>query len=150
MKYVSNNAYSNVVYLKGMDVFESSGDVLLAVNCITLTGAVKYCEWKSSISGIRFRLPTEAEWELANKYEVLAGNAKESIVGSWCRDYYSTALDMQDCIDPSGPSESSMKRSDGTMMRVVRRFTTRHDIRYPGAESFTQGAVWGLRVLVEN
>ena len=34
-----------------------------AVNTVPWTGAVKYCEWLSSDTGLSVRLPTEAEWE---------------------------------------------------------------------------------------
>jgi formylglycine-generating enzyme required for sulfatase activity len=42
----------------------SSGDDEPAVN-VSFREAVAYCEWYSRLSGKRFRLPSELEWELA-------------------------------------------------------------------------------------
>jgi formylglycine-generating enzyme required for sulfatase activity len=35
------------------------------VDCVTLAAAKKYCVWLSGVTGRRFRLPSEAEWEYA-------------------------------------------------------------------------------------
>ncbi len=56
-KRITRNAVGRFVPIAG---FEKT-----AVNTVPWSGAVAYCRWLSERTGLRCRLPTEAEWELA-------------------------------------------------------------------------------------
>src|SRR6266850_142228 len=56
---------------------ESFNDPKMPVVAVSWHGAVRYCEWLSSVAGKLYRLPTEAEWEHA------ARGGEESLLYPW-------------------------------------------------------------------
>jgi len=62
MKHITLNGLSVLELVDGV-YRPKAGLADAAVNTVPWTGAVKYCEWLSATTGLRVRLPTEAEWE---------------------------------------------------------------------------------------
>ena len=61
MKFVKATGYSKPPCI---DDESFKGDDKPVV-CVTWLDAVEYCKWKSKVTGNLYRLPTEAEWEIA-------------------------------------------------------------------------------------
>lgn len=62
--YCVANGWSTIERVEGR--FQPRADCAQApVSTVTFEGASAYCDWLSTSTGMRCRLPTEAEWELA-------------------------------------------------------------------------------------
>ncbi len=73
---------------------------------VTWNDAVAFCEWLSTETGSRYRLPTEAEWEKAAR---LVGERYGSIgsIWEWCSDWYDPEYYRErERVNPKGPSSS--------------------------------------------
>jgi formylglycine-generating enzyme required for sulfatase activity len=75
------NLSDSSFYIRGSDLLTSQN---YPVNNVTWDGASEYCEWLSKITGKKYRLPTEAEWEYAaggekNKYQFAGGNDLDAV-----------------------------------------------------------------------
>jgi formylglycine-generating enzyme required for sulfatase activity len=129
-------------------------DPQLPVDTITYPGAVAFCRWISTATGLNVRLPTEAEWELAHQFDQSQGSGffPDSIVGSWCSDYYADEYDASSRVNPTGPPSSTVSMHDGTETLVIRRATTTLKSRLMGRESGIdpqKSIVQGLQLVVD-
>lgn len=163
----------------------------LAVNTVPWIGAVAFCDWLSSRTGRRCRLPTEAQWEYAafgpnrrrypwgNEYKVLeaedpltelrnyighagrphpwsgepVGSCPKNVtpegifdmaagVAEWVSDWYSGSYNVEDVVDPQGPSSGNAKVLRGRHLR--KRERTHLDPRNAASCGFL-----GFRILME-
>ena len=92
---------------------------------VTWHDAMAFCEWLSGKTGFKYRLPTEAEWELAAR---VVGVQYESIgsVWEWCSDWYDPEsyrqMDTAALNNPRGPAKGKLVRMLGfeAPARVIR------------------------------
>jgi len=143
----------------------------LPVGTISWRGSAAFCEWVTKRSTLNFRLPTEAEWELAarghaNVYDSLwdwRGNESPikypgpgpttpnginglatGYLGNWCSDYYGEFTSITK-TDPKGPVVPKKPGDSRVLKRPL------HSIyqRSAGYEA-DGGGVYGFRVVLDE
>jgi len=71
--------------------------------------AKAYCEWRSKNSGQQFRLPTEAEWELAaSQSDKLGLDGIADGTQEWCHDWWSN-YSVRKLNNPCGPESGTVR-----------------------------------------
>lgn len=66
------------------DYVPKPGQETRPANQVTWQGAMEFCQWLSRQTGKTYRLPTEAEWELAARRRADELNMCKGWVGEWC------------------------------------------------------------------
>ena len=94
----------------------------LPVVDVTWGDAVTFCKWLSEQTGMRYRLPTEAEWE---KAATMVGDQYISFgnIWEWCQDWYDPlAYRSRELNNPKGPARGKLVKAPGRVgeARVIR------------------------------
>jgi len=142
-----------------------------AIGNVTFAGAVAYCEWLSSVSGFKCRLPASAEWEFVAK-------GKENRVYPWgntpTEDYPFYAVPgtrkdlatQEGVFDLIGPvyqwcTDDGPPTSDGQQRKIVRGGTIFRTGLFPEKLNVPPNWMWrvsephkadsnkGFRVLID-
>lgn len=137
------------------------------VDTASWPGAVAFCKWLSTLSAMEFRLPTEAEWELAargnaNAYDRVwaakdGGNFQNpgpvapnrmrglatGYLGNWCSDRFDY-FTPEAKTDPKGPGATRFGDS-----RVLRRPIHTICDRNGGYHA-DDGGIYGFRVVLSE
>jgi len=142
---------------------------------VTWYAAISYCKWLSMKTGLKYRLPSEAEWE----YACRAGTTTEYYWGDemdytydrsdiyetgkiepnpwglydmtwnvfeWCNDWYGT-YPAEDVYNPEGPSSGSVKTIRGGALYTADEYCRSSNREYNSPDCGTDLAVFaGFRL----
>lgn len=114
---VSNSEYEQFQpEHRSQRAWQFSEDADPAVN-VSWDDAVAYCTWLSEKTGQSYRLPTEAEWELAARQhpDLFSG---ENACEEWCLDWYGPYPET-DVVDPLGYVEGTARVVRGGPFHAV-------------------------------
>ena len=135
------------------------------VSTVSWLGAVTFCQWISVLTEMEFRLPTEAEWELAarghgNKYDYVwetDGRFKPGTgpmtpngirgmatgyLGNWVSDY-AGRFTSNTKIDPQGPDHAE-ETNDHILKRPMYSIASR-SVNYSARKN---NGIYGFRMVI--
>jgi hypothetical protein len=165
-KYVNLEKDNHYLQYENGEKIKIINDEKEPVKTVSWCGAVAFCEWLSTYSTMTFRLPTEAEWELAarghnNTYDYVWANnghyyppgpippngvqgLATGYLGNWVSDY-AACFTPEHKIDPECPSNAEEEN-----FHILRR--PMHSIvgRSSGYFARKNNGIYGFRVVLNE
>jgi formylglycine-generating enzyme required for sulfatase activity len=112
------------------------------VVCVTWVDALHYTEWLTKITGQHWRLPTEAEWEKAARWDV-GVTPPHARVYPWGDDWDDERANTNNCKDESEVSRALAKEAEGMVkfLSAVGAYASNGDASPYGVHDMA-GNVW--------
>jgi formylglycine-generating enzyme required for sulfatase activity len=146
---LQRRAYTNMKKNNKVRQFDQENGLMILVekdipvSTVTYSGAVAFCDWMTDISVMKFRLPTEAEWEYATKKHFF--RAPTNGLGNWVCDYFNY-YDKTAKIDPNVQAASPAFCEGSKGLHVLRRPISSIVDRTPGYDVEDNHTIYGFRI----